>query len=372
MTSSNTLTVQLKNMPTSDYNGISVCKYADLGLCDTDFIVGTGGISYTITDDKYTTATIDLDPSVLETAVALGIYPLNTSDNYVGLPGSADHKTITLTTNPFTVTGMSIDGDNIVVSVGGYTLVNQNAYYCFLEGTPEFAFTKIKYDEGFTTSTSCAFPISEIERIRNIDTTFNLWIIDFFDSEVVRTQDYNFSDFLPEPTPTPIPSPTPTETPSPTPTPTPMPQITSLSPAKVWVGLKNSDDVGIKFDLKAEVYINTTLIGSGELNTVLAGSSGFNNAKLDSIPLTLFSPVTVTPGDQFSTKVYVRNACVGSGHNSGTARLWYIDTTPYAHYLLNGFMLGTSPGSGPKKTIDVAAGAKCSAFKSFGTWVTTL
>jgi hypothetical protein len=36
--------------------------------------------------------------------------------------------------------------------------------------------------------------------------------------------------------------------------------------------------------------------------------------------------------------------------------------------LLSGFGLGTSQGAGPKNTIDMAAGAKGSDFKLFGTW----
>jgi hypothetical protein len=79
----------------------------------------------------------------------------------------------------------------------------------------------------------------------------------------------------------------------------------------------------------------------------------------------------------------VRNACTGSGKNSGTARLWFNDAaansrfnatidSPTTYYLRDGFVLGTSPGSGPKKTIDVSAGAKCNPFKAFGTWSTTI
>jgi len=151
------------------------------------------------------------------------------------------------------------------------------------------------------------------------------------------------------------------------------------------VGLKNSDDVGIKFDLRAEVYYNgTTLIGYGELPSVAGGSSGFNNAKLDSIPLNLTTPVGITTGDTISIKLLVRNACSGSGHNSGTARLWFNDSQANSRfdataddsesdlYLLDGSALGTSAGPGPKKAIDVSAGAKCSAFKPFGTWTATI
>ncbi|HEY7163681.1 MAG TPA: kelch repeat-containing protein [Candidatus Binatia bacterium] len=163
-------------------------------------------------------------------------------------------------------------------------------------------------------------------------------------------------------------------------TPSPsVPMLTALGPAAVWVGLKNSDDVGIKFDLLAEVYKDSTLIGSGQVNSVPGGSSGFNNAKLDSIPLNLSAPTPFPGGSTLALKLYVRNACTGSGKNSGTARLWYNDAaansqfgatieTAQTYFLVDGFALSNQQGPGPKKNIDVAAGSKCSSFKSFGTW----
>ena len=164
-----------------------------------------------------------------------------------------------------------------------------------------------------------------------------------------------------------------------------LPVLTALSPARIWVGLANSDDVGIKFDLRAEVYRNgTELVGSGELASAIGGSSGFNNAKLDTIPLTLTSSPGIAAGDTLSIKLLVRNACVGSGKNSGRARLWYddaaansrfdttIDGTTSDWFLRDAFALATTAGPGPKKTINVQAGAKCSVYKPFGTWTTTL
>jgi len=79
----------------------------------------------------------------------------------------------------------------------------------------------------------------------------------------------------------------------------------------------------------------------------------------------------------------VRNACTGSGKNSGTARLWFNDAAadsrldltlgnPSTRHVASGFALAPAPGPGPKLTIDVAAGAKCSSFKPFGTWTMTL
>ena len=156
----------------------------------------------------------------------------------------------------------------------------------------------------------------------------------------------------------------------------------SLDPAKVWVGLKNSDDIGVKFDLVAEAYKDNVLVSSGELDSFGGGSSGFNNAHLATINFNSFSPVDFPDGSALKLKLLVRNACSGSGHNSGTARLWFNDSaansrfnatidTNSDYFLSDNFVLATTAGAGPKKTVDIAAGAKCSAFKSFGTWTVT-
>ena len=158
------------------------------------------------------------------------------------------------------------------------------------------------------------------------------------------------------------------------------PSLTALSPARVWMGVKNSDDVGLRLDLKAEVFQNGSLIGSGEADGVPGGGSGFNRAILDQIPLTLFAPVVLSPGDTLSIKVSVRAGA--TGHRSGTARLWLndqaadsrfgasIDGASVDLHLLDGFALGTSPGPGPKRTIDVfvdrATGGN--PFKPLGIW----
>lgn len=174
-------------------------------------------------------------------------------------------------------------------------------------------------------------------------------------------------------------------TPSPTPTATPTPrQITSLNPAKVWVGLQNSNGNGIRYDLKAEAYKNGVLISSGELDSVDSGGTGFNNANLHTIPFNSFSPLTFPTGSQLSIQVSVRNSCTNSKNNGKTARLWYDDAqansgfgatigaSTSTYFLYIGNALGTTTGTGPKQTVDVSAGAECSAFKPFGTWSITL
>ncbi|MEK6284166.1 MAG: right-handed parallel beta-helix repeat-containing protein [Acidobacteriota bacterium] len=160
------------------------------------------------------------------------------------------------------------------------------------------------------------------------------------------------------------------------------PVLTALGPARVWIGLKNSDDVGTKFDVLAEVFKNSALIGSGQLNGIPGGSSGFNNAVLRTIDLALSAPVDIHSGDSLSFRLSVRIAVGVSGHRSGTARLWFNDVaanTRFAatigcvtrdHFLLNGFALGATAGTGPKKTIDVFVDSAIGGnpFKPFGTW----
>lgn len=163
-------------------------------------------------------------------------------------------------------------------------------------------------------------------------------------------------------------------------------QLTTVGPAGVWIGLKNSDAVGTKFDLLAEVFKNNVVIGSGQLDNVPGGSSGFNNAVLRTINMALSSgAVSFSQGDTLNFKLSVRIAVGVQGHRSGTARLWFNDAAANSrfsvviggvstdYFLRDGFVLGTSHGPGPKKTIDVfvdrAVGGN--PFKPFGTWNVT-
>lgn len=160
--------------------------------------------------------------------------------------------------------------------------------------------------------------------------------------------------------------------------------LAAVGPANVWIGLKNSDDVGTKFDLLVEVFKDGTPVGSGQSYSVVGGSSGFNNAKLRTIPLTLTSSANCC-GGTLSVRVSVRVAA-GSGHRSGTARLWFNDAqansnfgatignSASSYFLLDLSKLGTAAGQGPKKTIDVLVDRAVNGnqYKAFGTWTFTL
>jgi hypothetical protein len=159
--------------------------------------------------------------------------------------------------------------------------------------------------------------------------------------------------------------------------------LTALGNANVWVGLKNSDDAGVKFDFLAEVLKNGAVIASTQIDDQPGGSSGFNNAILRTISLVLSSSQSFCSGDTLSFRLSVRVAA-SSGHVSGTARLWYNDAAansrfnatvngaPTDYFLRDLFLLDTTTGPG-KKTSDVLVNRNVGGnpFKPFGTWTKT-
>ena len=98
--------------------------------------------------------------------------------------------------------------------------------------------------------------------------------------------------------------------------------------AGLWIGLQNSNAVGLRIDLRTEVYNGGNLVAEGHINGVRTGSSGFNNAILHTVPLEVLAPFT----SYTTVTVSARVSCYEPGHLSGVARLWYngrfIDTGP--------------------------------------------
>jgi endonuclease G len=172
--------------------------------------------------------------------------------------------------------------------------------------------------------------------------------------------------------------------------------LTAAGPAMIWVGLKNSDSVGLRLDLRAELLVNDAVAASGELSNVSAGGSGFNNALLHSIGMSIESePVDVPAGAQISVRVSTRRTCFGGGHNTGTAREWYngaaVDTgggrdagsrlqitlsgTTSSYFLRNAFGLASVAGSARQFSdtfVNSSAACPVRPFASFGTWSVTI
>ena len=64
-----------------------------------------------------------------------------------------------------------------------------------------------------------------------------------------------------------------------------------------WIGLKNSDDVGTKFDLLTEIRRNGNAVGTGLLTGVNGGSSGFNNAVERTVAMAFNATPMPAPGN---------------------------------------------------------------------------
>jgi hypothetical protein len=107
-------------------------------------------------------------------------------------------------------------------------------------------------------------------------------------------------------------------------------QLTSLSDLHVWLGLKNSDDQGTRFDLRAEVYKNGVLIVVGESDCITNVTRNEAQAKEVIVPFTPFIPANFNgTTDGLSIKILVRVGTNGAGtfcgghSNAVGARLYF-------------------------------------------------
>ena len=163
--------------------------------------------------------------------------------------------------------------------------------------------------------------------------------------------------------------------------------LSALDPARFWLGLKDSEHEGLRVDLRAEVLLNGNVIGSGTLPDVETGSSGFANARLNTIPLTLTSgPVNVPPGAQLSIRASVRRTCSGAGLNSGRVRFWFggqpvdsrfaatIGIITNEYFLRGAFSLLTVAGSeqlSVEETVNSRSACPVRPYTTLGTWSLT-
>ena len=94
--------------------------------------------------------------------------------------------------------------------------------------------------------------------------------------------------------------------------------LTAAGPADVWLGLKNSDDIGTRFDLRVEAYKNGDLIGSGESRCI---QGIVRNADLATEVTLAFDPFTPAvfngTSDVFSLKVLTRIGTTPTGGSCG-------------------------------------------------------
>jgi len=103
----------------------------------------------------------------------------------------------------------------------------------------------------------------------------------------------------------------------------------SLAPATLWMSLKNSDDQGTQFDLRTEVYINTTLVSAGITRCIAGVTRNPTKATEVAVPFGAITNGALAGGDSLSLKVLARigtnpddSKCPGHTNAAGL-RLYY-------------------------------------------------
>jgi hypothetical protein len=110
----------------------------------------------------------------------------------------------------------------------------------------------------------------------------------------------------------------------------------ALGDVHVWLGLKNSDDIGTRFDVRVEAYQNGTPVGSDESHCVQGITRNPNDAREVAVPVGLFAPTAFNGStDVLSLKVLTRVGTNGTGgfcggHSNAVGLRLYFDAVTRA------------------------------------------
>lgn len=95
------------------------------------------------------------------------------------------------------------------------------------------------------------------------------------------------------------------------------PSTGSRQALHVWLGLKNSDDIGTRFDLRAEMLINDQSVTSGETWCITNITRNANQAREVAVEFDAFDSIQVNSGGEVSLKVSTRVSTDGAGDFCG-------------------------------------------------------
>jgi hypothetical protein len=109
-------------------------------------------------------------------------------------------------------------------------------------------------------------------------------------------------------------------------------QLVQLELAKVWIGLKNSDDQGTNVDVRAEVLKNGVVIASGEGRCITGVTRNPDKAKEVSVEFSSIVNSDVSPNDVLALRVLTRigtkpDGTRCAGHASATGLRLYYDAS---------------------------------------------
>jgi len=132
-------------------------------------------------------------------------------------------------------------------------------------------------------------------------------------------------------------------------------RLSATTTLHVWLGLRNSDDQGTYFDLRAELRKNGVVIASGETKNIQGMTRNANLAKEVLVAFGNIVNGQFAPGDILSIRILAKVADSG-GHNNATGvRLYYDATTRPSRFGATFAPVNTSPvaHAGPDQTAGV-------------------
>jgi len=106
--------------------------------------------------------------------------------------------------------------------------------------------------------------------------------------------------------------------------------IGATSPASLWLGLKNSDDQGTRFDVRVALRVNGTLVAEGETRCVTGLTRNPGQAKEVSVPFGPVASNALVTGDVITFEVSTRigtnpNGTKCGGHGNAVGLRLYFD-----------------------------------------------
>lgn len=88
-------------------------------------------------------------------------------------------------------------------------------------------------------------------------------------------------------------------------------KLTALSDLHVWLGLKNSDDQGTNFDLRAELLKNGVVIATGETKDIRGVTSNPTKAKEVTVSFGVISDMAIAANDVLSLRISAKVTAQG-------------------------------------------------------------
>jgi len=129
--------------------------------------------------------------------------------------------------------------------------------------------------------------------------------------------------------------------------------LVALEDTHVWLGLRNSDDVGARFDVRAQVMKNGTVVVAEGLSRCVEGLvRNASQAMETAVSFSPLQPVSFAPGDTLSLRVSTRigtnpddTKC--AGHANATGLRLYYDASGRPSRFAAAFLPGAASSSMP-------------------------